>query len=162
MPSLQQWHLVGRPAVDRLAVTIENVPRAMDRTSRFAVLICQRRQGTVPPLLDSLWRLHMSSGKPDKPDDHGGGPSTVTVDVATPSNESRPFTVNAHERVDKLARDAVKEFVAAGLMADLDCGLALVVAGVATPLDDTARLDELNIHTGARLVLVVKKPKTDG
>jgi hypothetical protein len=47
-------------------------------------------------------------------------------------------------------------------MQPADCGLAVIHDGVATPLDDASRLDEDGIRTGAKLKLIVKKPKTDG
>ncbi|MFI5062969.1 MAG: hypothetical protein ACHP9Z_03195 [Streptosporangiales bacterium] len=87
---------------------------------------------------------------------------TVTVTVFAPNNAHHEFTVEATERVDKLARTAVDFFVHSGQMQPADCGLAVVRDGVATPLDDASRLDEDGIHTGAELKLLVKKPKTDG
>lgn len=87
---------------------------------------------------------------------------TVTVTLFAPNNAHHEFTVEAGERVDKLARTAVDFFVDSGQMQPADCGLAVVRDGVATPLDDASRLDEDGIHTGAELKLIVKKPKTDG
>ena len=87
---------------------------------------------------------------------------TITVTVFAPNNAHHEFTVKATERVDKLARTAVDFFVSSGQMQPADCGLAVVHDGVATPLDDASRLDEDGIRTGAKLKLIVKKPKTDG
>lgn len=87
---------------------------------------------------------------------------TISVIVFAPNNAHHEFTVAATERVDKLARTAVAFFVEHGQMQPADCGLAVVHDGVATPLDDASRLDEDGIHSGAKLKLLVKKPKTDG
>jgi hypothetical protein len=87
---------------------------------------------------------------------------TITVIVYAPNNAHHEFTVAATERVDKLARTAVAFFVERGQMQPADCGLAIVHDGVATPLDDASRLDEDGIRSGAKLKLLVKKPKTDG
>lgn len=87
---------------------------------------------------------------------------TVVVTVFAPNNAQHEFTVAADERVDKLARTAVGFFVDSRQMQPADCGLAVIHDGVATPLDDASRLDEDDIRTGAKLKLIVKKPKTDG
>ena len=87
---------------------------------------------------------------------------TIVVTVFAPNNAQHEFTVAADERVDKLARTAVGFFVDSGQMQPADCGLAVIHDGVATPLDDASRLDEDGIRTGAKLKLIVKKPKTDG
>lgn len=103
---------------------------------------------------------------PDLDDNsHVGGKGNdrdVTVTMLAPNNASREMTVDLHDRVDKVAREAVKMFVAAHQMASMNCGLTHVVNGVATPLDDAARLEEVGVHKGSRLALVPKDPKTDG
>lgn len=86
----------------------------------------------------------------------------VVVTVAAPNNVSREVEVDLHDRVDKVARDAVHAFVHAQQMESMACGLALVVSGTARLLDDTARLQESDVQAHARLVLVPKRPKTDG
>ncbi|HWH30491.1 MAG TPA: hypothetical protein VNU26_16325 [Mycobacteriales bacterium] len=90
------------------------------------------------------------------------GPDILRVTVHAPNNSAHEFEAKAHERVDKLARTAVEHFTDAGLMQRADCGLVLVEGGTARPLDDTSRLDELDLPQGAVLKLVVKEPKTDG
>lgn len=103
-----------------------------------------------------------------KDDDHaskGGGHGNdrdITVTVAAPNNASLDFKVSLHDRVDKVARKAVKAFVHDHQMESMDCGLALIINGVASPLDDSARLEETPVRNHARLVLVPKQPKTDG
>jgi hypothetical protein len=87
---------------------------------------------------------------------------TITVIVFAPNNAQHEFTVAADERVDKLAWTAVAFFVDSGQMQPADCGLAVVDDGVAIPLDDASGLDEDGIRSGAKLKLIVKKPKTDG
>ena len=87
---------------------------------------------------------------------------TITVTVLAPNNANHEFNVEAPERVVQAARTAVDFFVDSGQMQPADCGLALVSDGVATPLDDASRLDEDGVRTGAKLKLLVKKPKTDG
>lgn len=94
--------------------------------------------------------------------EHGHRAGDISVTIAAPNNDQRPFVVNDQERADRVARDAVTAFVAAQQMTQMDCSLALVVDGVATLLDDASRLEEDGVHDGARLALVPKKPKTDG
>lgn len=95
-------------------------------------------------------------------DDQRPGHLTISVVVHAPNNTPHTFSVDVHERMDKLAREAVAYFVTAGQMQNDACGLALVHDGVAVPLDDTSRLEEDRVQDGAVLKLVVKKPKTDG
>ncbi|MEV0792637.1 hypothetical protein [Kribbella sp. NPDC050459] len=91
-----------------------------------------------------------------------GGGRKVFVTVVAPNNAAREFPVQLHERVDKLAREAVRVFVRAQEMEPMECSLALVVDGAARTLDDAARLEETGVHEHSRLVLVPKQPKTDG
>ena len=87
---------------------------------------------------------------------------TITVVVFAPNNTHHDFDARATERVDQLARTAVNYFVGIGQMQPAECGLALIRDGVAIPLDDASRLDEDGVRNGAKLKLIVKKPKTDG
>jgi hypothetical protein len=91
-----------------------------------------------------------------------GRADNINVTVVAPNNASRDETVNLHDRVDKVAREAVKEFVNAHEMDSMECSLALIIDSVAAPLDDTSRIEETAVRDGARLVLIPKKPKTDG
>ena len=97
-------------------------------------------------------------------DQHGGHghDRDVDVTVVAPNNASREMEVDLHDRVDKVAREAVRLFVKANQMEPMECSLALVVDGAATTLDDAARLEEVGVRKHARLVLVPKQPKTDG
>lgn len=103
-----------------------------------------------------------SEGKPGEPGHGHGHDREVTVTVVAPNNHPDTFTVDLHERVDKVAREAVRTFVAARIMEQMECGLALVVDGVARPLDDGARLEDVGVQANSRLALVPKAPKTDG
>lgn len=91
-----------------------------------------------------------------------GNDRDITVTISAPNNESLEFDVSAHDRVDKVAREAVKAFVKANQMESMDCSLALVIDGVASLLDDTARVEETAVHEHSHLVLVPKQTKTDG
>jgi hypothetical protein len=87
---------------------------------------------------------------------------TITVIIFAPSNAHHDFDASATERVDQLARTAVSFFVGIGQMQPAECGLALIRDGIAVPLDDASHLDEDEVGNGAKLKLIVKKPKTDG
>lgn len=95
---------------------------------------------------------------------HGGGGNDreAVVSVVAPNNADRDLEVDLHQRVDQVARKAVDLFVQTHQMEQMACSLALVVNGVATPLDDHARLEEVGVHEYSRLVLIPKQPKTDG
>lgn len=86
----------------------------------------------------------------------------IAVTVAAPNNAQREMTFDVHDRVDKIAREAVKVFVNAGQMTQMDCSVAVVLDGVATRLDDAFRLSETPVRPGMRIVLIPKTPKTDG
>ena len=103
-----------------------------------------------------------SKNKPAEPGHGHGHDGDVTVTIVAPNNHSDTFTVDLHERVDKVAREAVRTFAAAHVMEQMDCGLVLVVDGVARPLDDGARLEDVGVEANSRLALVPKTPKTDG
>lgn len=103
-----------------------------------------------------------SKKKPGGPGHGYGHDSDVTVTIVAPNNHPDTFTVDLHERVGKVAREAVHTFVTAHIMEQMDCGLALVVNGVARPLDDSARLEDVGVEANSRLALVPKTPKTDG
>jgi hypothetical protein len=95
---------------------------------------------------------------------HGGGDEhrTIVITIAAPNNAAREFEVDVRDRVDHVARDAVRTFVNAHEMEPMECSLALVIHGSASLLDDAARLEETAVHEHSRLVLVPKQPKTDG
>lgn len=103
-----------------------------------------------------------SSALTDKHDNGHGNDRDIVITVVAPNNADRDIEVNVHERVDKVAREAVKVFVENHQMEQIDCSLALVTDGVASPLDDSARLEETAVHEHSRLVLIPKAPKTDG
>jgi hypothetical protein len=86
----------------------------------------------------------------------------ITIVVFAPDNASHEFPVQATEHVNKLARTAVDYFVSIRQMQPAECGLAIIRDGVAVPLNDASRLDEDGVGNGAKLKLIVKKPKTDG
>lgn len=103
-----------------------------------------------------------SKSNPGEPGHDHGHDREVAVTIVAPNNHPDTFTVDLHERVDKVAREAVRTFVTARIMEQMECGLVLVVDGVARPLDDGARLEDVGVQANARLALVPKTPKTDG
>lgn len=88
----------------------------------------------------------------------------IRITVAAPNNESRDLHVHPHARIDEVSRQAVGVFVEERLMEHMECSLALVLDGEASPLDDATRVVEIDVdlHLDVRLVLVPKRPKTDG
>ncbi len=101
-------------------------------------------------------------GKTDDRSDRHDRDRNVVVTITAPNNHPHNFTVNLHDRVDKVAREAVRFFVEDHVMEQMECSLTLVVDGVARPLEDGARLEDVGLHAKSRLALVPKKPKTDG
>lgn len=94
--------------------------------------------------------------------DPKGQPDLVTITINTPANHTHDFEVRLHDRVDKIAREAVRHFVGTGELADGPYGVALVRDGVATGLDDAARLEDAGVRDGDTLALISKQPQVDG
>lgn len=84
------------------------------------------------------------AGKADRPEKD----KDVSVTVRTPGGASESFDFKDNTRVDKVIREAVTHFVGTRELAAGDYGLALVRSGAATPLDDSARLDEVGVVDG--------------
>ncbi|TCC33223.1 hypothetical protein [Kribbella speibonae] len=103
-----------------------------------------------------------TEAKPDEQGGNSGHDHDVVVTIAAPNNASRAFEVDLHDRVDKVAREAVRIFVRAHEMEQMECSLVLIVDGTASTLDDAARLEEAGVRKHSRLALVPKQPKTDG
>lgn len=99
-----------------------------------------------------------AAGTADKPEKD----KDVTVTVRTPGGASQSFDFKDNTRVDKVIRDAVTHFLGVGELAAGDYGLALVRSGAATPLDDSARLDEVGVVDADVLHLTNKAPQVDG
>ena len=99
-------------------------------------------------------------GRPDDPNDKRE--KTASIEVFAPSNAAHILTIKTHDRADKVARESVEYFVSVHQMDNLACTLVLIDDGVATLLDDTLRLDEIDVRDGTKFRLQVKKPKVDG
>lgn len=97
---------------------------------------------------------------PTSADAHAG--KNINILVRTPAGHSHGFDVNPHERVDKVAREAVDYFVGQNLLAAGEYALAVVRGDQAVPLADTDRLDALGIKAGDVLVLRPRAPQVDG
>lgn len=146
----------------------------LDKALRFALMkgcVGRNRRPCPEPngVHTSMSNQAEDSVLTDKHDDHdsgrGGGHGDdrdVVVTVLAPNNTPREMNVDLHDRVDKVAREAVKAFVHDHQMEPMVCSLALIVDGVATKLDDTARLEEVGVRKHSRLSLIPKNPKTDG
>ncbi|MGH2708200.1 MAG: hypothetical protein ACRDJF_12650 [Actinomycetota bacterium] len=86
----------------------------------------------------------------------------LRVTIRTPAGYSSPFSIDAHERVEAVTRQAVKHFVAARQLAPGEYGLALVRGGQATDLADDARLEDCGVGEADVLSLISKGPQVDG
>jgi hypothetical protein len=86
----------------------------------------------------------------------------LQVTIRTPAGHASPFSVGEHERVDQIAWQAVKHFVAARQLAPGEYGLALVREGEATDLEGAARLRECGVGPLDVLSLISKDPQVDG
>ncbi len=94
--------------------------------------------------------------------DAKGPPDSVTITIKTPANHIHDFEVRLHDRVDKVGREAVQYFVGTDELAEGPYSLALVHDGVATSLDDAARLEDAGVRDGDTLALISKQPQVDG
>ena len=86
----------------------------------------------------------------------------ITVTIRTPAGHHHDFEVRAHERVDKVAREAVRYFVERHELEEGQYGLALIHDGVAKPMEDAARLEDYDVRQGDVLALISKQPQIDG
>ncbi len=86
----------------------------------------------------------------------------LQVTIRTPAGYGELFSVGALERVEVVAWQAVKRFVAARQLAPGEYGLALVRGGEATDLADDARLEDCGVGDADVLSLISKEPQVDG
>ncbi len=95
------------------------------------------------------------------PGSHGDNhPFKVTV--RTLAGHHVAETVRPDEKVAELTAEAVKHFVAKGELAAGDYALTLPRTGGEAELDPTATLCDAGVVEGDVLVLVNRKPQTDG
>lgn len=86
----------------------------------------------------------------------------VTVVVRTPGNIPATFEFHAHDRIDKVIRDAVAYFVGRNELSAGEYGLALVRDGEGVELNDAGRLEDYDIVDGDELHLINRAPQVDG
>lgn len=98
----------------------------------------------------------------DEPKAREGKDNQVAITVRTPAGAPHEFLVKLHERVDKLAREAIDYFVSETLLEPGPYALALVRNGAATNLEDNKRFEDYGIEGGDVLHLIPKKPQVDG
>lgn len=92
----------------------------------------------------------------DKPD------KAVTVTIRTPGNIPGTFEVREHDRVDKVAREAVDFFVGRSELAAGAYSLAVIRDGKGVEMNDAARLEDYDVIDGDELHLVNRAPQVDG
>jgi hypothetical protein len=116
-------------------------------------------------------RYRMETIDPTIPPTHDDAPSAtqtatqnkvITVTIRTPAGHHHEFEVRTHERVDKVAREAVRYFVERHELDEGQYGLALVRDGVAQPMEDAARLEDYDVRPHDVLALISKQPQIDG
>lgn len=88
----------------------------------------------------------------------------LTITVRAPNGATKSEGVHGHDRVDKVTRDAVGDFVADRAIEDGEYDLALARVGHKIQLlDGTKRLDEYTFDPGVDVFhLIAKKPQVDG
>jgi hypothetical protein len=91
-----------------------------------------------------------------------GDNHSFNVTVRTLAGHRVAVTVRPDEKVAELTARAVKHFVAEGELAAGDYALTLPRTGGEAELDPTATLRDAGVVEGDVLVLVNRKPQTDG
>lgn len=88
----------------------------------------------------------------------------ISITVRAPNGATESENVRTHERVDKVTRGAVTDFVNARVIEAGDYDLALAKAGqTIAVLDPTKRLDEYAFDPATDVFhLIAKKPQVDG
>jgi hypothetical protein len=84
---------------------------------------------------------------------------TIRATNGTPW-ETDDFGLN--QQVGHVLRTAIRHFVDEGVMTDGDYLLALVAGGNATPLVDSAKLEEAGVQEGSVVAILVRGPQVDG
>lgn len=92
----------------------------------------------------------------------GKSGKSITVTIHTPGNIPGSFEVRAHDRVDKVTREAVDYFVGRNELAAGDYALAVIRDGVAVEMNDAGRLEDYDITDGDALHLLNRAPQVDG
>jgi hypothetical protein len=87
---------------------------------------------------------------------------SVNVVVRTPAGASHDFTFQLDELGATAAAKAIEYFVKHEEIEAGDYVLELVRDGKPTPIADTARLSDYDIHDGDELHLITAKPQVDG
>ncbi|WIV52999.1 hypothetical protein [Amycolatopsis nalaikhensis] len=83
------------------------------------------------------------------------------VEVRTRAGFEARFRVH-QEKVEKLARQAERQFIRRGELAEGDCRLEKLAGGTSVPLVPSATLKEAGVVAGTVCVLVVADPQVDG
>jgi hypothetical protein len=86
----------------------------------------------------------------------------IKITVRTMAGHSRKETVKPDDRVAELTDDAVKHFVNQGDITEGKYALTLPRLSSEAELDPTATVRDAGIIEGDVLVLVSRKPQTDG
>ena len=86
----------------------------------------------------------------------------VEVIVRSPAGTPHPFSFGLDELGAQAAATAIAYFVGKHEIEPGDYALELVRDGVATPIADTARLSDYDLHNGDELRLIPEQPQVDG
>jgi hypothetical protein len=88
----------------------------------------------------------------------------ITITVRAPNGATKSLDVRTHDRIDKVIRDAVHDFVAERVIEAGEYDLALAREGEGIRLlDAVKRLDEYTFDAAADVFhLITKKPQVDG
>lgn len=86
----------------------------------------------------------------------------VEVIVRSPAGTPHPFSFGLDELGAQAAATAIAHFVGKHEIEPGDYALELVRDGVATPIADTARLSDYDLHDGDELRLIPEQPQVDG
>jgi hypothetical protein len=86
----------------------------------------------------------------------------VDVTVRSPAGHSHEFRFRLDEFGAEAAATAIAYFVERKEIEPGDYVLELLRDGVKTPISDTARLRDYDLHNGDELHLITAKPQVDG